>query len=96
MHDCAGLCGIPPGRRGGIASGSRTDRNKASLLLLRTTESRDQEIIHSLRSAAMEPLIARVSWTDVPGRSAAFLVNIGWVGFRRNFVDGTDTFKGVS
>jgi hypothetical protein len=44
----------------------------------------------------MEPLIARVSWTDVPGRSAAFLVNIGWVGFRRNFVDGTDTFKGVS
>jgi hypothetical protein len=25
----------------------------------------------------MEPLIAGASWTDVPGRSAAFLVNIG-------------------
>jgi hypothetical protein len=66
--------------RGGIASGYRTDRNKASLLLLRTTESRSQEIIHSLRSAAIKPLIAGASWTDVPGRSAALLVNIGRMG----------------
>jgi hypothetical protein len=61
--------------RGGIASGARTDRNKTGLLLIRTTESKGQEITHSLRSAAMEPLIAQASWADVPGRSAAVLVS---------------------
>jgi hypothetical protein len=28
----------------------------------------------------MEPLIAGASWTDVPARSASFLVNIGRMG----------------
>jgi hypothetical protein len=80
MHVCARLCGIPPGcqRRDRLRLQDRSPQGR-----LTSTEDNkysNQEIIHSLRSAAIEPLIAGASWTDVPARSAAFLVNIGRMG----------------
>jgi hypothetical protein len=63
-----------------LYSGIWTDRNKASLLLMRMTEARDPEILNSLRKQAMGPLVEGASWTDDPGHSTPFLVILGRIG----------------
>ena len=63
-----------------LYSGSWTDRNKASLLLLRMTENRDPEVLNALRQRALAPLVEGASWTDVPGHSTPFLLVLGRVG----------------
>ena len=63
-----------------LYSGIWTDRNKASLLLMRMTEARNPEVLHTLRKEAMEPLVEGASWTDVPSHSMAFLVVLGRIG----------------
>jgi len=62
-----------------LYSGSWTDRNKASLLFLRMTDSRNLEILDSLRKEALAPLIEGSSWADVPGHSTPFLLILGRV-----------------
>jgi hypothetical protein len=63
-----------------LYSGSWTDRNKASLFLMRATSSRNPEMLHQLRSQALEPLVEGGSWTNVPGHSTPFLVILGRIG----------------
>ena len=63
-----------------LYSGSWTDRNKASLLLLRMTDVRNPAILDSLRKEALAPLIEGASWTDVPGHSTPFLLILGRIG----------------
>lgn len=63
-----------------LYSGSWTDRNKASLLLLRMTDLRNVEVLQSLRKEAMAPLIEGGSWADVPGHSTPFLLILGRIG----------------
>ena len=63
-----------------LYSGTWTDRNKASFLLLRMTESRNPQILHSLRKEAMEPLVEGASWTGDPGHSTPFLIILGRIG----------------
>lgn len=60
-----------------LYSGSWTDRNKASLLLLRMTDVRNPEVLESLRKEALAPLIEGGSWADVPGHSTPFLLILG-------------------
>lgn len=63
-----------------LYSGSWTDRNKASLLLLRMTDVPNSEVLDSLRQEALAPLIEGGSWVDVPGHSTPFLFILGRVG----------------
>lgn len=63
-----------------LYSGSWTDRNKASLLLLRMTDSRNPEVLNALSRKALGPLIEGASWADVPGHSTPFLLVLGRVG----------------
>lgn len=63
-----------------LYSGSWTDRNKASLFLMRMTESRNPELLRSLRDQALEPLIEGASWDDVPGHSDPFLRILARIG----------------
>jgi hypothetical protein len=63
-----------------LYSGIWTDRNKASLLLMRMTEARNPEVLRSLRKEAMGPLVEGASWADVPGHSTPFLVILGRIG----------------
>jgi hypothetical protein len=63
-----------------LYSGIWTDRNKASLLLMRMTEARNPEVLRSLRKEAMGPLVEGASWTDVPGHSTPFLVILARIG----------------
>jgi hypothetical protein len=63
-----------------LYSGSWTDCNKASLLLLRVTEARNPEVLRSLRTEAMGPLVEGGSWATVPGHSTPFLVILGRIG----------------
>jgi hypothetical protein len=63
-----------------LYSGSWTDRNKASLLLLRMTDARNPEVLDSLRKEALAPLIEGGSWVDVPGHSTPFLLILGRIG----------------
>jgi hypothetical protein len=67
-----------------LYSGIWTDRNKASLLLMRMTEARNPEILSSLRKEAMGPLVEGASWIDVPGHSTPFLVVLGRIGSIRD------------
>ncbi len=57
-----------------LFSGKWTDRNKASMLLLRLTERRNSTLLESLRRQAVQPLIEGASWRGDPGHSTAFLV----------------------
>lgn len=63
-----------------LYSGIWTDRNKASFLLLRMTEARNQQVLRSLRKEAMGPLVEGASWTGDPGHSTPFLVTLGRIG----------------
>ena len=63
-----------------LYSGSWTDRNKASLLLLRMTDVRNPAILDTLRKEALAPLVEGGSWVDVPGHSTPFLLILGRVG----------------
>lgn len=63
-----------------LYSGLWTDRNKASLLLLRMTDVRNSEVLDSLRKEALAPLIEGGSWADVPGHSTPFLLILGRIG----------------
>lgn len=60
-----------------LYSGSWTDRNKASWFLMRTTESRNPELLSSLRDQALEPLIEGASWV---GHSDPFLRILARIG----------------
>jgi len=60
-----------------LSSGKWTDRNKASLLFMRLTESGDPNLLRVLRHQAVEPLIEGASWTGDPGHSDAFLILLG-------------------
>ena len=63
-----------------LYSGIWTDRNKASLLLMRLTEEGDPEMLATLQKEAMGPLVEGASWTDVPGHSTPFLVVLARIG----------------
>ena len=63
-----------------LYSGVWTDRNKASLLLMRLTDARDPGMLASLRKEAMGPLVEGASWVDVPGHSTPFLVILARIG----------------
>ena len=67
MHDCAELYGIQPGQgRDHLALQDRSQPGR-----LPSTEEngiQNQEIIRSLRSPAINHLIAGASWTDVTAR----------------------------
>jgi hypothetical protein len=60
-----------------LFSGKWTDRNKASLLLMRLTETDNSVLLQALRKQAMEPLIECASWTGDQGHSDAFLILLG-------------------
>ncbi len=60
-----------------LYSGSWTDRNKASLLLLRMTDSRNPVVLRALQREALPPLVEGASWADVPGHSTPFLLLLG-------------------
>ncbi len=71
-----------------LSSGKWTDRNKASLLFMRLTESGDPNLLRVLRHQAVEPLIEGASWTGDPGHSDAFLILLGRIaGLPKNTLD---------
>ena len=63
-----------------LYSGVWTDRNKASFLLQRMTNSRNPQVLSLLRSEAMGPLIEGASWTGDTGHDTPFLIILGRIG----------------
>lgn len=63
-----------------LYSGIWTDRNKASFFLLRMTGARDPQMLHSLKSDALGPLIEGASWTRDLGHASPFLTILGRIG----------------
>lgn len=60
-----------------VFSDKWSDRNKGSLLLFRITEGRDQFLLKTLRTQALQPLIEGASWASDPGHSTPFLTILG-------------------
>ena len=60
-----------------LYSGSWTDRNKASLLLLRMTDTRNPLVLRALQNEALPSLVEGASWADVPSHSTPFLLLLG-------------------
>jgi len=62
-----------------LYSGSWTDRNKASFLLLRITQAPDPAVLKELRDQAMGPLLDGAAWQS-KGHAAPFLMMLGRIG----------------
>lgn len=62
-----------------LYSGQWSDRNKASLLLRRITESRDPVVLAKLRDEAMGPLLDGAQWQSA-GHAFFFLILLGRIG----------------
>jgi hypothetical protein len=62
-----------------LYSGSWTDRNKASFLLLRITQARDPVLLKELREEAMGPLLDGAAWRS-KGHAVPFLLMLGRMG----------------
>jgi hypothetical protein len=59
-----------------LNSGLWTDRNKAGMLLMVLTRSRNRELLQRLRSEALQSLIEMARWED-PGHAFAYRVLLG-------------------
>jgi hypothetical protein len=57
-----------------LSSGIWTDRNKASMVLLRLTEKRDKELLAEIRGDAVEPLIEIARWRNTGHAFAARMI----------------------
>ncbi len=59
-----------------LNSGLWTDRNKAGMLLMAITRSRNRHLLQRLRSEALQSLIEMARWED-PGHASAYRVLLG-------------------
>jgi hypothetical protein len=59
-----------------LNSGLWTDRNKAGMLLMALTRSRNRQLLQRLRSEALQSLIEMARWED-PGHASAYRVLLG-------------------
>lgn len=62
-----------------LFSGSWSDRNKSSALLMRLTASRDPKLLSELRRSALPALLDGASWHS-SGHASAFLLILGRIG----------------
>ena len=57
-----------------LRSGAWSDHNKASLLLVALTKSRDPKVLAQLRAEALDPLMEMARWRSVGHAEAALSI----------------------
>lgn len=74
-HPAAGI-EIPADPFIDLFSGTWTDRNKASLVLMQLTAGRDSAMLESLRNEAFEPILEMARW-EIPGHAFPGVILLG-------------------
>jgi hypothetical protein len=78
-----------------LRSGAWSDHNKASLLLLALTKSRDPKVLESLRTQAFDSLVEMARWRN-RGHGEAALSIVGRIaGIDEEFVESVDRSRTV-